>query len=180
MDLGGFVFRNEAGGVLEDCSLAEGYTVSQRTSVYQWSPKVGGIAAANYGEIVNASVYGAVLCAKENVTYPDERINVTLVGAGGIACNNYATIRHSLVVGAVQAYGEYTAVYVGGICSDNYYDKEKPAQKALLEQNIVAGTVYGAGYYTYLGGLAGASSGYLSANCFNGGIQYDSLRSYSI
>jgi len=172
IDIGGFVFRNEATGVIEDCTLGEDATVSQTTSVYQWSPKTGGIAATNNGTIANASVLGTVVCAKENVTYPDERISVSMVSAGGIVANNYGLISHSVLGGAVRAYGDYTAVYVGGICSDHYYDKEKSEQVAVLKQNIVAGQVYGAGYYTYIGGLAGASSGYLDANCFNGVINY--------
>lgn len=181
IDLGGVVFRNEASGVVDDCTIAEGVVVRQTTPVYLWSPKTGGIAAVNYGKVSNCTVLGTVAAVKENVVYPeDEQIRVSMISVGGIVSNNYGTIFHSAMAGEVQAYGEYTAVYVGGVCADNYYDEATNEQVALLDCNVVAGKVYGAGYYTYLGGLVGASSGYLKGNCFNGTINYSSGLSAAI
>ena len=181
IDLGGIVFRNEAEGVVDDCTVAEEVAVRQTTSVYLWSPKTGGIAAVNYGRVSNCAVLGAVMAVKENVVYPeDEQIRASMVSVGGIVSNNYGTVFHSVLAGEVQGYGDYTVAYVGGICSDNYYDEEMGEQSGRLEQNVVAGKVFGASYYTYIGGLAGASSGYLKGNCFNGTINYSSGMSASI
>lgn len=181
VDLGGFVFRNEKGGVLCDCIQKEGYVVAQTTSVYQWSPKTGGVCAVNYGVVENARVYGDVECAKADVSFPDgEKILVSYVHAGGVCANNYGVLTHCLTTGGVYGRGDYTAVYAGGIAADNYYDKETSDQPAVLRQCIAAGTVRATGYYINLGGLTGATSGYLEADCFNGKLEYDASRAAAV
>ena len=176
IDVGGLIYTNQVEGVIAECTVKEGYVVAQTTSVYQWSPQTGGICAVNYGTVENTYMYGGVSCGKANVTYPEEGIDATLVRAGGIVSTNCGVVRHCLVTGEVQVYGEYTVAYAGGIAADNYYDKSSDAAPALLDADIVTGRVYGSGYYAYLGGIVGASSGYLNANCFNSTVEYDSAK----
>lgn len=168
VDVGGVVFRNELTGIVRDCTLAASCTVRQTTAAYQWSPMVGGVAAFNYGIIENTYVMGTVASAKEGVEYPDtEAISISIIYAGGVAAHNYGTIRHSLSAGEISASGEYTACYTGGIAADNVWNDEEEQVRGRLEANITAAKLYGEGYYVYIGGVAGASSGYLVGNCYN-------------
>ena len=172
VDVGGLVFRNEAMGSITDCTLLSTGSVGQNTSVFQWSPMVGGIAAINYGMVQNCGVHSPLYCTKSDVTFPAETITPTPTVCGGIAGYNYGVIRHCVVTADLLAgsatanlYGEGTHATVGGIAGEHIATEDGTA---LLEQNIAQGTVQGKGIYNYVGGLVGTCSGAMRANCFGG------------
>ncbi len=180
IDVGGVAYHNETGAVIDHCTLSEDSEISQTTSAYRWSPNTGGIAAMNYGVISDCQVLGTVRALKEDVTLPEVGEDAPDPGTfsiyvGGVVAHNYALVRHCLVAGQVVASGDYTIAYAGGLAADNYYG-DASETKAELAQNVVTANVYAYGAYAFLGGLAGASSGYMADNCFNGQFTYEPYR----
>lgn len=173
VDSGGLVFRNEADGVVRSCTLTETATVTQTTSVFAWSPMVGGVCAFNYGTVEYTTMLGAVTAAKIDVERPDTVTNLSVVYAGGIAAHNYGTVYHNAMVGTVSGEGDdLSATFVGGIAADNSIEEDESAGPVwgTLDANIVEGEVGGVGYRIFLGGVAGIATGHLYRNCFHGAL----------
>ena len=181
VDVGGVVFRNESDGTVSGC-VYRADSLSQITSLFDWSPLVGGVAAFNYGLVADCEVHTPLSCTKYGVTLPTGTFAPSATVLGGVAGYNYGTIRHCVVTGDLLAgassddiYCEGTLATVGGIVGEHITQEEV----ALLEQNIAQCTVYGKGYYNYVGGLCGTCMARLTANCFGGTVstsgQYGTL-----
>ncbi len=141
-------------GIIENCDV-------HAKVMGAWS--VGGIAAINYGEMINCHFSGNVEAGlAQHIEKPDNRLAIHTLFAGGICCINEGIVRGCVNDGSIMLYHlpeNYSLDFVaGGIVGSN-------VEKGIIDNSGNNGSVTSA---QLAGGIAGASRGSI-VRCINRG-----------
>ncbi len=160
VDIAGIVAINLDKGKIIDCTNYA--SLSQTSAEDNWSPTVAGIAATNYGEIINCRNEGPLVIVSTFAT----ETSVTAV-CGGLVGWNYGKIAYSKNNGNITVTTDALSIYCGGIVAFNMVvDFSFDSLKSCGVECQISATATGVSAKTYVGGIGGFFLGKLE-NCFS-------------
>ena len=113
IDIAGIVSQNDVKGVVQNCRNY--VSLTQTSTLDEWSPSVGGIVVENYGLIDNSYNYGKVSITSSG---EDTSYNVCVAGVSAL---NYGNVTKCLNKGEIYSSSQRLVTYVGGITAYSSY-----------------------------------------------------------